>query len=418
MIQVGEISYAEAQVDISEAISMGLDAFALNVQSSDDWVDKAIANLFEIAEAKGFKLFLSFDMSYFQNPADFFSLLASVYNNPAYYRYNNLPFVSTFYGGTLTFGFSNANAGWQALYRDALDALGMPTYFVPSFQMTTDISSTSQVGNFWDSYSMADGQFNWDGSWPYASQGMVNVSCTNDEIFISEAASKSKTYMMGISSLQFKHLDSANNWFRRGGLSLALRVVQILNSQPDFVEIQTWNDGGESHYIGNVWPDMISTTTIGSYITGYNHTGWQNLLGPFATAYKNGAKTAAEIVPINGKQTQGVFWHATLLTSASCRSDPIGQPSGYELMADVIEVALTVATGATASVKVYSGGKLLTTEIAVEGLNAWEVNGLTVGDVRVVVEDGTGRVLSDETGSISVMDEATLCNYNPQVVGL
>lgn len=34
--------------------------------------------------------------------------------------------------------------------------------------------------------------------------------------------------------------------------------------QPDLIQVQTWNDGPESHYIGNIWPEQNTDSIPGS----------------------------------------------------------------------------------------------------------------------------------------------------------
>jgi glucan endo-1,3-alpha-glucosidase len=77
-----------------------------------------------------------------------------------------------------------------------------------------------------------------------------------------------------MSSLQYKHLAKFGNWYRAGGSNFHLRMHQILDLQPDFVEVLTWNDGGESHYIGNLWPSASTKDADYSvYTNDYDHTG-------------------------------------------------------------------------------------------------------------------------------------------------
>jgi glucan endo-1,3-alpha-glucosidase len=85
-------------------------------------------------------------------------------------------------------------------------------------------------------------------------------------------------------------------------------MPQILAAKPDFVEYLTWNDGGESTYIGNVWPDAIENSVVHGYADGFNHTGWGAIIGPFITAFKAGATSVTDIVPSNGAVAAGVFW--------------------------------------------------------------------------------------------------------------
>jgi len=51
-------------------------------------------------------------------------------------------------------------------------------------------------------------------------------------------------------------------------------MEQVLQVQPDFIEVLTWNDGGESHYIANYWASTISATAdYSGYTEKYDHSG-------------------------------------------------------------------------------------------------------------------------------------------------
>jgi glucan endo-1,3-alpha-glucosidase len=154
---------------------------------------------------------------------------------------------------------------------------------------------------------------NWD-SWPWSNQGNVIVPSNIDHTLQNAAAAAGKTFLMGVSPLQFKHMDPWDNWYRRGEQNLEYRFGQILDMQPDFIELQTWNDAGESHYMGNSWPEPISGTNIGAYTADYDHTGYWQILPAFVKAYKSGATTTAAMFPTNGAAAQGTFWHHTLLS--------------------------------------------------------------------------------------------------------
>ena len=80
--------------DVNQAKAMGFDAFALNIISTDPWSINAISYMFQAAAAVGFHLFFSFDMTQFSDPSQFIWLLKMYIGNPAYYRYDALPFVS------------------------------------------------------------------------------------------------------------------------------------------------------------------------------------------------------------------------------------------------------------------------------------------------------------------------------------
>lgn len=155
---------------------------------------------------------------------------------------------------------------------------------------------------------------NWD-AWPRQAEGTVEVPTSADKTLLTAAHASQKTFMMGVSPLQFKHLDKSNNWYRRGEQNLEKRFGQVLSMQPDFIELITWNDAGESHYMGNSWPEPLSTSNIGDYTKDYDHTGYWQILPAFIKAYKRGDATTAGMVPTNGKTVQGTFWHHTLLSA-------------------------------------------------------------------------------------------------------
>lgn len=183
--------------------------------------------------------------------------------------------------------------------------------------------------------------FNWN-SWPFADQGKVIVPTAADETFHNAAKSAGKLFMMGLSPLQFKHTSPYENWYRRGEQNLEYRFGQVLKLQPEMLEIQTWNDAGESHYMGNIWPEPIAGSKIPAYTDGYDHTGYLQVLPSFIQAYKRGDTTTDKMFPTNGAAAQGVFWHHTLLTSADCSSDSMGKPSGLENAENQVTVCQSI----------------------------------------------------------------------------
>lgn len=74
------------------------------------------------------------------------------------------------------------------------------------------------------------------------------------------------------------------NWLWRGDDLWNDRWEQVLYLQPEWVEIISWNDYGESHYIGPIVDDALGALTVGEapfdYVSDYPHDGWRRLL-PF-----------------------------------------------------------------------------------------------------------------------------------------
>jgi len=289
-----------------------------------------------------------------------------------------------------------------------------PIYFVPAFQ---DVSASPTF--FTTEFPTLDGAMNWN-SWPFNTQGDIIVPITDDETYQTGAQASGKTFMMGLSPLQFKHMGAGQNYYRRGEQNLEYRFGQVLDLQPDFLEIQTWNDAGEGHYMGNSWPEPLVGSDIATYTDGYDHTGYWQILPAFIQAWKSGARTTIGMVPTNGKGAQGTFWHHTLLRGADCSADPMGKPVGIDTVEDKVTVSLfcpletqtltsvqvvvLVAEGIlTYAVSIVSGSTTLGTQLLVPGYNQYSVSGLTTGTVVVTVKDTlkNAEVISG-TGPIAV----------------
>lgn len=402
---VGYITDEHVRQDIIDAQSLGLDAFAMNFDQIADWSTPTVDSLFANAKELGFKLFFSFDHAagHFSSPDDYTSYLKDILSNndDAYFKFNGKPVVSTFGGESVS------DATWAAFRQNVGDIL-----LVPGFYQATPSTT------FFNSHSSLDGVFNWN-SWPQTSEGKVAVSSADDQTFKTAASSASKLFMMGASPVQFKHIDEGQNWYRRGEDNLENRFGQLLDVQPDIIQLQTWNDGGESHYMGNVWPEPLNgATQINNLINGYDHKGYWQVLPAFIQAWKRGDTTTENMVPTNGKDIQGVFWHHTLTIQGTCTDDPVSKTQDVLAVGeDAVSGIVLVAKGKTNLVAVVNvGTKELGTLNLVEGYNKFKFTDLTPGKVQVEVWDGD-TMIGGGYGPIEVTDSAAFCNYNFQVVG-
>jgi glucan endo-1,3-alpha-glucosidase len=400
---IGGINDAHVLQDVADAKAMGLDAFAMNINTFESWATDTVDLLFKHADDLGFGLFFSFDMAggYFSDPSEYADVLKSYLSRPSYFQYNGKALVSTFGGEDVPM------ASWSSFKESVGDVLVIPGFY----QATPSDDFFSDKGSL-------DGVLNWN-SWPNQAIGQAKVATDDDKKYMTAAKDASKIFLMGISPLQYKHMDATNNWYRRGESNLEVRLAQVLDMQPDMLEIQTWNDAGESHYVGNIWPEPAAgSPSIQAYTDGYNHTGYKEILGPFITAWKRGDTTTGGIVPNNGKDVQGTFWHHTLLVDGDCSADALGKPDGYENAEDAVSGVILVASGKTSLTAVVKSGETEMSKIAlIEGYNAFKVDGLVAGKVSVEVFSNSTMV-SGGYGSIEVANSASLCNYNFQVVPL
>lgn len=205
-------------------------------------------------------------------------------------------------------------------------------------------------------------------------------------------------------------------------------MQQILSLQPDFVEFISWNDTGESHYIGNAWPEVISgSPDIQAYSDGFDHKGWLQVIAPFIAAYKAGVTDISQISATStgsssGSVVNGSIWYRTLLSTANCSSDI----QNYQQAQDAINFAIILPreNAATYTITAHSNCQQIGSFAGKSGLNWKTVLGLQGGKasfqvVRVV--DSSGIAIASAFGTKDVLSQSTnpsLCNWNYEVVGL
>ncbi|KAF8577364.1 glycoside hydrolase family 71 protein [Ramaria rubella] len=262
--------------DIGLAFTHGIDGFALNV-GSNPWQPKQVAAAFAAAKDTPFKLFLSFDMTSLPGSSSSDATILreyinTYYNNPNQLRWNDEPVVSTFGGEHCTFGQDSVNAGWYTAIKEGIP----PVHFIPSF---FDISVLDAL--------VVDGTFNWNSSWP---MGNHDIEFEGDRLHI--AASKYKTYMAAVSPWFFTHYgpDSWNkNWIYRADNWLYNRRWEMLVQNRDqihIVQILSWNDYGESHYVGPIRKDQPNSH---AWVNGFDHHGWLKMTEYYARGFKTGS---------------------------------------------------------------------------------------------------------------------------------
>jgi glucan endo-1,3-alpha-glucosidase len=413
---IGGISNEHVRKDIVDAKNLGLDGFAMNYDQFDWWSNDTVDFLFNNAdELKDFKLFFSFDHAakhFPKGPSQYADYLAKYITRPSYLYFKGKPLVSTFGGENI------ADGDWAAFKTQVKNKVNRSDFpglrLVPGFYQNITPSA-----KFFDGRGSIDGIFNWN-SWQPTDAGKVPVSTVDDKKFQAATVATSKTFMMGMSPIQFKHMDKENNWYRRGEENLEYRFGQVLDLQPDIVQLQTWNDAGEGHYMGNIWPEPMSEAPkIQALVQGFDHTGYWQILPSFIKVWKAGDRTTANMLPTNGKTVQGAFWHHTLTVGADCSADElIKSPDILKAAHDTVFGVILVPRGKAGLVGVVNvGSRMLNkTDPLKEGYNSFKFTGLTPGKVQLEVWDGSTMV-GRGIGPIDVKDKGPLCNYNFQVVG-
>jgi hypothetical protein len=266
---VNSWTISDWQRDIRLAQDSHIDAFALNIANNGGYASQ-IANAFSAANSLGFKLFFSFDYAaqgaFVQQ--DVIGLVNQYRSNSAYYKYNGKPFVSTFEG-------PGSSGDWTAIKSQT------ECFFIPDWSSLGAQAAISR--------GVADGLFSWE-AWP---SGPTQMTTAPDNSY--KSALNGKPYMMPVSPWFFTNLPGyGKNWLWRGDDLWFDRWSQVMNVQPDFVEILTWNDWGESHYIAPLddrqWDlfDSANGNAPYNYAQDMPHDGWRLFLPYVIDMYKNG----------------------------------------------------------------------------------------------------------------------------------
>ncbi|KAF8517034.1 alpha-1,3-glucanase [Hysterangium stoloniferum] len=265
--------------DIQLASSHGIDGFALNI-GRDPWQADRLADAFSAADelaSTHFKLFISFDMSSFPGSTLSDARALQVYldkytRHPSYLQWNGKAVVSTFAGENCNFGHENSELGWNHVLSTAKPQYKL--HFIPAY-----FSGPHQA-------AFVGGNFHWNGAWP---MGNHPVNFDSDRNHIDK--NHGRTYMAAVSPCFFTHYgpDSWNkNWiYRSDDWLYNTRWEMLIDNRRfiDIVQIISWNDYGESHYIGPIRKDQPNSH---AWVDGFDHMGWLKMTRYYAMAFKCG----------------------------------------------------------------------------------------------------------------------------------
>lgn len=390
---------------MKRAKDAGIDAFALNI-GVDGYTDQQLGFAYDSAERNGMKVFISFDFNWWSpgNGNGVGQKIAQYKGRNAQLRVDGRVFASSFAG--------------DGLDVDAMrSAAGENVYFVPNFHPGQ--SSTDKI----------DGALNWmgwdnDGNNKAPKPGHTVTVADGDNTYKNWLGGKA--YLAPVSPWFFTHfgpeVSFSKNWVFPGGSLLYDRWNTVLQQGFPMVEIVTWNDYGESHYIGPLdsphYDDGNSKWT-----NDMPHDGWLELSKPFIRAYKDGATSVNNYI----QQDQIVYWYRRTLRDLNCDATDTtsgrpannasgnyfeGRPDGWQTMDDVVYVVSLLQSAGT--VTVTSGGQTKT-ENCPAGAHIFTVPA-AVGKQRFVLQRG-GSTVYDST---SLMDISNVCpcglyNFNAYV---
>ncbi|ETW78345.1 glycoside hydrolase family 71 protein [Heterobasidion irregulare TC 32-1] len=345
--------------DIKLARAHGLDGFALNV-GREEWQRCRVEDCYTAAarlnqsttgpDVFQFKLFISFDMTSIPSATEQdtrllcdYMQLCKLHIGTCQLIHKDRVLVSTFAGEMATFGRSNGE-GW-VWAKQQMEEIA-PISFIPAFFI-----DPARYPNL----DSIDGIFHWNGSWPIGltpssprseivcpklDSDQHHIRCLNPK-HTSDRRGSRKTYMAAVSPWFFTHYgaDSWNkNWIYRGDDWLLARrweYIMSIRDEVDIIQIISWNDYGESHYIG---PIKGAQPNSEAWVNGFPHLPWLKLNAHFARGFREGRMVV---------DTDEIYVWARPHLRDAVASDPVDRPKGWELTDDRFWVAILATAPST-----------------------------------------------------------------------
>jgi len=271
--------------EIQAAQAAGLDGFALNEGTwTNDYYSNYTALIFQAAQelGTGFKLFFSIDFGGGSNDTYSIGVVNAIVQ-----QYGHHPNYFQYQGKSVLSSYSTHGLPWKDGILTPLAQAGYPVFFVPYFEMTNWESwpNTSQVAATYNLYSnVVDGMF-------YFGASGLTTPLTNANLAYVQASRAAGKLCMGSFSPSYwgiKQYSAKRRYYEAdGGEGIEARWMALINSQPDWVEICTWNDMDEGTYVSPVASPSTANPYLGAP-TRWSHNGYLELSKHFISWYKNG----------------------------------------------------------------------------------------------------------------------------------
>ncbi|KAH0589728.1 hypothetical protein H2248_005449 [Termitomyces sp. 'cryptogamus'] len=358
---------------------MGVDAIALNYGASS-WELDQIASAYAAAKSisSPLKLFLSPDFT--SHACDLDPLIAEIKRfagHPSQFKVNGRVMVSSFEGKCLK------QVGWQKI-KSEVGAYLMP--FISGLE--------GQFGQ----WGVLDTWFCWGCAWP---SGNIDKTMADDHYYISQLGSR---YGTTVSPWLFTHYDYKNFLHKSDDWLYLTRWNQLMamRDQLTFVEVISWNDFGESHYMGPIHGLQPSGTT---WVNNFPHTAWQELSAYYIHAFKTGSyPTITEDIVY--------YWARPHPASARASKDSLEKPQGWDWVSDTLWAAVFLTAPGT--VTLTSGSSSQTFKNVPAGVSRLSIP-LTPGMISVKVERGGKTVASERARGYNYVSTPETYNFNAWV---
>ncbi|KAB5528024.1 putative alpha-1,3-glucanase/mutanase [Coniochaeta sp. 2T2.1] len=395
--------------DMKRAKALGIDAFALNI-GVDPYTDQQLGYAYQSAANNGMKVFISFDFNWYHT-SDATAVgqkIAQYAKLPAQLVVDNKVFASSFAGDGVDVG---------AIRTAARNGAGVEIFWAPNFHP-----------EYGTDFSTIDGALNWM-AWPNNGNNKAPTPGHNITVAAGDSAYvnalKGKPYIAPVSPWFSTHFGPevpySKNWVFPSDLLWYNRWNEILSLKPRFLEIVTWNDYGESHYIGPLMSPHFDDGNS-KWTNDMPHGGWLDMAKPFISAFHAGASSANSYVTTD----QLVYWYRPNPRSLNCDATDttmvpadnssgnyfMGRPNGWETMEDSVFVVAMLTQAGT--VTVASGSNTQSFNVPA-GISSYTVP-MGVGKQQFWLTRNGQTILSQ----VSLKDITTVCpcglyNFNAYV---
>lgn len=311
--------------DITLAKEAGIDAFALNYggwNADFTKLDSSLDKFYTQAANLSFKVFISFDLTCVTDPSMIVSLTNTYSSHSAQLLVDGKPMLSTFQTGDPAWN-------WQT---EVLDRLSLPPLFIPG-----TISETPKSA-YQDSSAYADGLFPW--IHPHLT---TTQEAALDTQFASNRTASTKKWIAPVAPWFFKRFSADMNWAHKQDDGIWIhKWLHLLKLKPDFIEIVTWNDWGESSYIGPANP-AAKDEDGGCYWSSYDHSAFLKMTKMFTKAFHAGKSS---VVVEEDEEDVFMFYRTQpALTNGVNKALPV--PDDAEYLKDNIYVVSFLNASAT-----------------------------------------------------------------------
>lgn len=397
----GRTSASDYDADMQVARDMGIDAFALNI-GTDEFTNAQLGYAYESAANNDMKVFISFDFNWFDPSSDaqrVGEIIANYSSQTAQLMVDDKVVVSSFTGDGLDVPAMRS-------------AAGVDVFFAPNFHPTQSDTESLDAALNWMGWAN-------NGENKAPQPGGVNITVLDGDSSYKDWLS-GMPYISPVSPWFSTHYGAevsySKNFVFPSGLLWFERWNQILTERPHYVEIVTFNDYGESHYIGPLSSPHYDDGAS-KWVNDMPHDGFRDLAKPFIAAYKAGATSPDAYIT----EDKIVYWYRPTRSDVDCDATDNtmgeasnssgnyfhGKPNGYDDLEDSVFVATLLTADATLSVT--SGGVTHVFE-AKKGANAFSVP-MSVGQQGFSLVRDSETVLSGVSLK-DVQDECICGIYN------